>query len=220
MRPEDTPLLETDWAALDFESGGAAPGAAEEPVQVGIVVWRRGGEGPGEFFRSFIRPSRAITRPAREVHGIGDAETANAPEMGSLWPEFRQRMKGAVMLAHGAGTERRFLRAFPFHGFGPWIDTLAVSRALLPGLSDHSLSGVVTALGVERTVRALCPSLDWHDALFDAVACAVVLRQLSAEGGLGGMTVSQVAALDATAYHRHRRLKRAARDAGWDSGIA
>jgi DNA polymerase III subunit epsilon len=209
----DTPVREAAWAALDFESAGAAPGRSDEPVQVGMAVWR-GGE-LENFFRSYVHSALRITRAARQVHGIGEADVAAAPSMMALWPEFKARLSGAVLVAHGAGTERRFLRAFPLHGFGPWIDTLPLARALLPDLPDHALGTVAASCGLEAEVRRWCPDLDWHDALFDAVASLVFLRHVIAELGLAEARVGQLQNFDAAAYRQHRGLRRAARAAGW-----
>lgn len=212
----DTPVREAAWAAVDFESAGTAPGRTDEPVQAGIAVWRGGDAPPGEFFRSHVRSSVRITRAARDVHGITDGDVAAAPLMSSLWPEFKSRLTGAVVVAHGAGTEKRFLRAFPLHGFGPWIDTLPMARALLPNLPDHALGTVIGALELEDGIRVLCPGLSWHDALFDAVACLVFLKRVVQRLDLGAMRVGQLLGLDATAYRHHRGVLDAARGGGWE----
>ena len=213
MNRPDTLVGDAVWTALDFESAGAASGRSDDPIQVGMAVWR--GSGWSDFFRSYLHSAAGITPAARSVHGIRDADVHDAPSMAVLWPEFKARLGGAVVVAHGAGTEKRFLRAFPLHGFGPWLDTLALSRAVLPDLPGHSLGEVTAALDGEEEVRALCPALDWHDALFDAVACLVVLRRIITLGGLGTATVGELLAPDASAYHRRRALLRTARSAGW-----
>lgn len=211
----DTPVRDAVWAAIDFESTGARPGLGDEPVQVGIAVADGDRGTPGRFLRSYLRPAAGVTRTARAVHGIGEAETRDAPALADLWGGIRERLSGAVVVAHGAGTEKRFLRAFPLHGFGPWLDTLALARAVFPNLPEHSLSDVVKAAGVEPEVRALCPGLDWHDALFDAVACLVFLRAALDLAGWQEAVVGQILALDSSAYHRRRGVLRTARDAGW-----
>lgn len=213
MNPLDTPVREAAWAAIDFESAGAAPGRSDEPVQVGMAVMR-GGAVMG-FFRSYIQSPVRITRSARAVHGIGDADIASAPSMTALWPEYKSRLAGAVVVAHGAGTEKRFLRAFPLHGFGPWLDTLAMARAALPDLPEHSLGVVTRALSAEDEVRALCPEHGWHDALFDAVACLVVLRRIVERCALHDATVGELISADPAAYRRRRALLQTARSAGW-----
>ena len=210
----DTPVRDAAWAALDFESAGAARGRTDEPVQVGMAVWR--GAEIGDIFRSYINSPVSITRAARSVHGIGEAHLEGAPRMAALWPEFKARLAGSIIVAHGAGTERRFLRAFPLHGFGPWVDTLALARALLPDLRDHALATVITACGVGDKVRAICPHFDWHDALFDAVASLVFLRHVVGALGLENAPVGQLLNFDTSPYHRRRAVLRVARKAGWE----
>lgn len=219
MNALDAPVAETVWSALDFESSGAgAPGQIDEPVQVGMATWRVGDEAPRDCFRSYILPSATITPEAQAVHGITAQEVSEAPSMSSLWPEFRLRLRGAVVVAHGAGTEKRFLRAFPLHGFGPWIDTLALGRALHPALTSHSLSEVVARVGKEDEVRAVCPGLGWHDALFDAVACLVLLRTWLTDESLANASVGQLVNMSTGAYHRLRGARRVAGGAGWAPG--
>lgn len=213
----DAPVHEVAWAAIDFEGTGSAPGQSDEPVQVGIAVMSRGGEQPGNFFRSYVRAETRVTRAAAAVHRITDRELHDAPPLGLLWPEIKSRLSGAVVVAHGAGTEKRFLRAFPMHGFGPWVDTLALSRAFMPDLPDHSLAAVVHACGLVPHVREACSKHEWHDALFDAVACLVLLRHFVACFDLGESLVGQLVSQDAAAYYRARVMKRAAREAGLDS---
>ena len=210
----DSPVAEAAWAAIDFESTGFAPGQGDEPVQVGIAVSGRGPGIPGNFFRSLVRPGARLTQAATAVHHIRQGDVENAPSLVSLWPEIKARVSGAVVVAHGAGTEKRFLRAFPMHGFGPWIDTLVLARAFLPGLPDHSLAAVAGACGVEGTLREACPDLGWHDALFDAVACLVILRHFVEKFGLASRAVGELVSPDGGAYHRTRRLSRTVRDAG------
>jgi DNA polymerase-3 subunit epsilon len=83
-----------------------------------------------------------------------------------------------VVVAHGRGTEKRFLRAFPGHGFGPWVDTLVLARAVWPGLPSHALQTLCEAAGVDGSIRQLVPDRDWHDALFDAAASLLLLRHI------------------------------------------
>lgn len=211
----DTPVSEAAWTALDFESTGAVGGKIDEPVQVGMARWRWKEVEPRDFFRSMVHPSGSVSRSARAVHGIGDEDLRDAPAMVGLWPDFKVRLEGSVVVAHGAGTEKRFLRAFPLHGFGPWLDTLNMARAVLPDLPEHSLGTVINALDLEVEVRGLCPGLSWHDALFDAVACLVFLRRVIADLDLGGLRVGQMVNLDASAYHGRRNMLRFARSAGW-----
>lgn len=212
----DAPVREVAWAAIDFEGTGADPGQSDEAVQVGIARLHPGRQEPENFFRSFVRAESRVTRAASAVHRITDRDLEHAPPLPLLWPEIKSRLSGAVIIAHGAGTEKRFLRAFPLHGFGPWIDTLALARAVLPALEDHSLSSVAEEVRVVDSIRSACPGLDWHDALFDAVASLLVAQRIIARSGLQDFAVAQINNLDAAACHAHRAMKSLARDAGLD----
>jgi DNA polymerase-3 subunit epsilon len=165
------------FTAIDFESAGAAPGMTDTPVQIGLMSWSFEG-GYANAFVSYLQTDRPIRWSARKVHGIGPEELTDAPALLSLWPELKKRLTGAVVVAHGKGTEKRFLRAFPGHGLGPWIDTLLLARAAWPNLSDHSLGSICDQLGLSDEVRNLVPEKSWHDALFDAAASLVLLGHL------------------------------------------
>lgn len=197
-------IREHRFTAIDFESAGAGRGQTDCPVQVGIASWSvtAGHTAP---FVSYIHTSRPILWSAQKVHGITTADLADAPTLPSLWPEFRQRLAGGVVVAHGKGTEKRFLRAFPGHGFGPWVDTLLLARAAWPDLPNHSLGSLCAALDLTTTVQTLVVGRSWHDALFDAVASLVLLERLIATHQLGGQPVAALAHPDTSAWHRQRR---------------
>ncbi len=176
---------EIEFAAIDFESSGFGSDGTDEPIQIGIATMRAGEIDRDTYLRQFISPQndRPISDAARAVHRIDDAQLAGAPSLLSLWPQIRDALQGRVAVAHGAGTEKRFLRAFPLHGFKRWVDTLQLARTLLPDATSHSLGDLCRSLSLEDPIRTVCPGFDWHDALFDAVASLVLLRQLIRESG-------------------------------------
>ena len=124
------------------------------------------------------------------MHGITTADLTDAPTLLSLWPEVKARLGGRVMVAHGAGTEKRFLRAFPLHGFGPWVDTLLLARRFWPGVRDYSLETLIAAGGLLEELDAACPGRRFHDALYDVLpvcwCCGTVLQH----AGLAAMPMA------------------------------
>lgn len=178
-----TALQDLSWAAIDFESAGTVPGETDCPVQVGIVRVEKLFSAEPRLFTSYIACHRPVRWSAAKVHGITTATLADAPEFTTLWPDLRELLRGAVVLGHNPATEKRFLRTFPGHGFGPWVDTLALARQAAPTLPDHSLSCVCDALGITDSVTALVNApahARWHDALYDAAASLQLLRTLVA----------------------------------------
>lgn len=164
------------YAALDFETAGAAPGETDVPVQIGIACFRLG-ETP-ELWASYIASSRPVKWNAAKIHGITDETIRFAPSYNSLWPTIKNRLGSHIIVGHNLGTEKRLLRAFPGHGFGPWLDTLTLSRNCYPGLDNYSLENICDTLRLTEKVSELIPGKKWHDALYDATASAVLLQHI------------------------------------------
>lgn len=206
--PLHRPIRDCGFAAVDFESAGALRGHTDVPVQIGLAVMDAGSAGsaiPADgFLRSFLCAARPIAWCARKVHGITDADIGGAPPLLSLWTPIAGRLAGRCPVAHGAGTERRFLRAFPLHGFGPWVDTLKLAHAAFPDARSHALGALVESLGLKPELDGLCPGLRWHDALYDAAASLVLLRHLIRAGGLGDAPLETLVHPDRAAYYRRR----------------
>jgi DNA polymerase-3 subunit epsilon len=173
-----TLIREIPFASLDFESAGERANEAGVPVQIGIAWMERLDPLSDSFYRSYLRAARPVTWSAQQIHGITDRNLADAPDLLSLWPEIKERLGGRWIVAHGSGTEKRFLRAFPLHGFGPWVDTLSLSRKVLPGRASYALSDLVSGLELDSEARELLPDFRWHEALSDALASLLLLRKL------------------------------------------
>ncbi len=198
------PLRHCRFTAIDFESAGASRGKTDSPVQIGLASWSAE-TGHSDAFVSYLHTDQPVLWSARKVHGIGPEHLANAPTLLSLWPELKRRLAGAVVVAHGKGTEKRFLRAFPGHGFGPWIDTLLLARAVWPDLPDHSLGALCDSLSLTAEVRSIVPDKSWHDALFDSAASLVLLTRVIDALSLADQPLDTILHPDTSAWHLSRR---------------
>ena len=172
------------FTVLDFETTGVVKGWPNEPWQLGLVDVVDGEVVPETkwetLFRVGDRPfsPRAVGRYAERR-----AELAAAPEPMALWPEISARLVGRPLVAHNVSTERTMLtKLAPMTAFGPWIDTLQFARARYPKLPSHALGDLIAAFGLQKETDALCPGRTWHDALYDACACAVLAAHF-ARGG-------------------------------------
>ena len=169
--------------ALDFETTGPAGGWPNEPWQLGIVELD-----PGSFdvmpetkWETFFRidPERPFSPRAPGRWAQMRSELASAPGVYDIWPEVSRRLSGAVLVAHNAGTERTILgKMAPLAPWGPWTDTLALARRHWPHLPGHRLSDVVAAFCLKDRLDSIVPGRTWHDALYDAVAGALVYSHI------------------------------------------
>ncbi|MBT8037859.1 MAG: 3'-5' exonuclease [Verrucomicrobiae bacterium] len=192
------------FAAIDFESAGAQRGMTDVPVQIGMATWSQK-SGHADPFVSFIRADRPITWSAQKVHGISSDDLSEAPALMTLWPHIKGRLSNRIAVAHGHGTEKRYLRAFPAHGFGPWVDTLQLARAAWPELQSHALGDVCESFQLTGKITQLIAKKTWHDALYDATASLVVLEHLINQFDLAESPVDLLLHPDTTEWHRFRR---------------
>lgn len=192
------------FAGIDFESAGAERGKTDVPVQIGMASWSLE-KGHHDPFVSFLKTERSITWSAQKVHGITTADLADAPALMMLWPKIKATLGGNIVVAHGYGTEKRYLRAFPAHGFGPWVDTLLLSRAAWPELSSHALGDICEHFSLTPSIKKLVPDKTWHDALFDTVASLVLLEHLITEFQLADSSIEILTHPDTSVWHKLRR---------------
>ncbi len=182
---------------LDFETTGVVPGFRNEPWQLGMMTVADGrprcASLRGEWLRVGERPFNRFT-PGRHAQ-IRDA-LRTAPTLQDLWSAIAPDLQDRPLVAHNVATERAVLRdAFPLHRFGPWIDTLALSRRAWPGLRSYALEDLVGTLGLSGAVSGLCPGLEPHDARYDAAAAAVLVCHLLGQPGWRSLSLAELALL-------------------------
>lgn len=149
-----------EFAAIDFETTGYEHGASNEPWQLGLVLVDGAGnvkETKEWFFRSSLKP--------------------DAPSMMEQWEGFYPFLAGRRLVAHNVSTERTILtRAAPLTRWGPWVDTLKIAKAKYPRLPSYALGDLCSLFGVAPVLEGRT----WHDALYDALACAALAVKLKA----------------------------------------
>lgn len=183
------------FSVIDFETTGSVAGYRIEPWQVGVVNVEQGVVRVETQYESLFRiGDRPFNLRAPGRHARIRDQLAVAPTPSEVLPELVQRLSGVPVVAHNMGTERsQLLSMAPLHKFGPWIDTLKLTRNAYPLLESKSLEDVIDALGLRARVNAICPGREAHDALYDAVACAVLLEHFLALPGWERVTVEALA---------------------------
>jgi DNA polymerase-3 subunit epsilon len=166
-------IADASFAALDFEGAGAVPGLPDVPIQIGIASGCVGQK--PVLFDSFLAIDRPVSRGAQRVHGITDQQLVDSPTLLQLYPDLQLHLGNRPLVAHAHGTEKRFLASLPGHSFGPWIDTLKLTRKVYPQMASYKLGRLCDDLALTPNLRELVPNRDWHDALFDAAASLLIL---------------------------------------------
>ncbi len=199
-------IQDVTFTAIDFESAGTATGRTDAPVQIGTTTWSVA-EGISDTWMSYIFTDQEITWAAQKVHGITSSDLSDAPKLMLLWPKIKERLNNVAVVAHGHGTEKRFLQAFPAHGFGPWIDTLPLARACYPEFDNYSLGNICETLSLTESVTELVPDKTWHDALYDAAASIILLKHIVEHFELSSQPISFLTRLDTSQWRSSKHNK-------------
>ncbi len=191
-------IFDAEITVLDYESTGSLSGYANEPWQIGMVSLRGGKVDPDSLFESLLRvdANRPFNPHAPGRHALLRDAIAEAPTPQELWPEIRPRLTDYPLCAHNVATEKKFTRLMaPMHRFGGWIDTLRIARKVWLGCPSYALEDLIVMLDLKPKVDALCAGKEAHDALYDAVASAMLLEHLFEQPGWGDITVGELAGM-------------------------
>ncbi len=189
-------IFNAEITMLDFETTGSMRGFENEPWQIGMVTVKGGRVDTDSMFESLLKvdANRPFNPHAPGRHAVLRDEIAEAPARQEIWQQIQHRLTGFPIGAHNAATEKKVLRGMaPMHRFGPWIDTLRIARKAWLGCPSYALEDLIVMLDLKPRIDALCPDRDAHDALYDAVASAVLLEHLLAQPEWSHISVGDLA---------------------------
>lgn len=175
------------FVAFDFETTGTSPDK-DQIVEIGAVCFTTG-EVKHEY-TTLVKPTIPIPQGASDIHGITDADVADAPRISECIDALMSLMKEAVFVAHNIRFDILFLNAAlrqsgkqPIQNVS-LVDTLQVARKAVksPG---YGLQVLAQHFGI--VVH------NPHRALGDAHTCRqCLLHCLENMFVLGNLTLSEI----------------------------
>ncbi len=195
-----TPLTEARFVVVDVETTGCkAPQG--RVTEIACVTIERGRI--TENFASLVNPGEPIPLAITDLTGITNAMVANAPPFAAIAQEVQRRLASAVVVAHNAAFDRRFLTAeltrvdATFVWTAPTLCTVQLTRRLIPGLTSYRLGAIAAHLQIPHTACHRAPG----DALATAELFLRLLNQLTDQGQT---SVEAVAAFMTKGRRAHR----------------
>jgi len=179
-------LRDLTYVVFDTETTGLHPSQGDRIVSIAGVRIVNGRILSGEGFNRIVHPGRPIPAESVRFHGITDEMVKDKPPAEVVLPQFRAYAADAVLVAHNAAFDLKFLRmdeaAMGICFDNPVLDTMILSNFLDGPDAGHSLDAICERQGIVITDR--------HTALGDAmVTAAVLLRQIEALEARGIFTL-------------------------------
>jgi len=149
------------FVALDLETTGL-DSRHDEIIEFGAARFEKGQL--VATFSKLARPSRALPRAVELLTGITDQELAAAPLLADVLPEFLEFLGDDPLVAHNSPFDAGFLEEATGRRFRREVlDSLELSRIVMPEAPSHSLEKLAKQLGL--------PSERHHRAADDAELC-------------------------------------------------
>ena len=207
----DALLDEAEFVVFDLETTGLSP-ARDRICEVGAVRVRA--LELVDSFQSLVNPGVALPAPIARLTGLREAELGRAPGARRVVGQFRTFAGDALLVAHNAGFDQRFLEAQLERRLSePPLCTAALARRLLEGRARRvSLGSLAHFFGVSTQ--------PCHRALPDAEATAEVLvRLIGLAQELGARRLSELQTLAAPRKRRVYGKRNLAKGAPTQPGV-
>ncbi len=164
--------IDAPFTAVDVETTGFRANGPDRIVEIATVCFSS--DGITDRFVSLVNPERDVG--PTHIHGIHASDVADAPRFSEIAGDVIARLDGAVMIAHNASFDYRFLMAeLARIGYKapplPYICTLELSHDVHAVLPNRQLATCCQCLGI--------PLGHSHSALDDASATASLFLKLS-----------------------------------------
>ena len=135
------------FVCFDLETTGLSP-LSEKITEIGAVKVVNGEV--ADTFSTFVNPEKPIPSKIVALTGITDDMVSDAPSQSEAVSDFLKFAEGSVLVAHNAPFDTSFIRKacedmgveYDFTS----IDTVAISRAILPDIKNVKLDTVANYL--------------------------------------------------------------------------
>ena len=162
--------LRDDFVVFDIETTGFSP-IKNKIIEIGAVKVSDGKI--CDRFSCFVNPHTPIPFEIERLTGINDDMVADAEDIETVLPKFLVFCKGCVLVAHNASFDMSFIKENmkrqEIVQELTYVDTVAISRALLTDMAKHTLDSISKKLNISLE--------NHHRAVDDAEATAQIFEK-------------------------------------------
>ncbi|MBD2036995.1 3'-5' exonuclease [Leptolyngbya sp. FACHB-321] len=179
MQPTDQiPWYQARYKVIDLEGNGFQP---PDIVELAIVTLEQGviTSVPTVWL---LKPEQPITRFATKIHHITNKDVTSSPSFEEVQNEIEQELQDDYIIAHNASVDYKVLsRKLPTWKPKGILDTLKLSKKILPGMKSYSLSNLTEQLSINLSDTNHSDSLKPHRAGYDSLIAAHLFLYLLAQ---------------------------------------
>lgn len=162
-----------DYTVLDIETTGINP-HKDKIIEISAIRYRNNEE--TVQFSTLVNPEIAIPEEITTLTGIKNEDVSNAPKIDCVIPQLIEFLSSDIILGHNIHFDVNFINSASIERKlnsieNDTIDTLQISRKLLPSLKNHQLGTVAEYFNI--------PSENAHRALNDCRTTANIYFCLS-----------------------------------------
>jgi DNA polymerase-3 subunit epsilon len=167
-----------NYCAIDLETTGL-DFKKDEIISIGAVQIQSGRIVTETNYYREVLPKQIPSPSSIRIHGIRGIDLQSAPPLEIVLPEFAERLRGRVLVAHAAWVEKAFLRdhlkQLNLNFSKRMIDTAGLAR--ICGAVDVDLDYEPSLEHLARTLDL--PVYSPHHALGDALTTAIIFLALA-----------------------------------------
>ena len=165
--------IPNNYVVFDIETTGLDP-EFDEIIEIGAVKIKDGIK--IDTFNSLIKPEYEIDEFITELTGITNEMVENAPSIDEVLPKFMDFIRDYIIIGHNVNFDINFiydnleeLNIPPITN--DFVDTLRISRRLIPELKHHKLSDLANYFNIDTNGS--------HRSLKDVEITLEVLKNLN-----------------------------------------
>ena len=157
------------YAIIDVETTGGSP-SLDRVVEIAIIVFD--GREITDVFSTLVNPKRSIDPYVTRLTGITNDMVKNSPTFEEIHEKILEMTHENIFVAHNVkfdfGMLRQEFRRIGIDFNRKQLDTVNLSRKVLPGFNSYSLGNICESMGIDIADR--------HRALGDAKATVKLLE--------------------------------------------
>lgn len=172
VKNPDGQSLDDSYVVFDLETTGFSPDTSKI-IEIGAVKVQ--GQKIVDRFSTFVNPEVPIPLRIEQLTSINDSMVMDSETIDKILPQFLDFCEGSVLVAHNADFDYSFIRKnaadLGIDYSATVVDTVSLSRYLIPRLSRFKLDTIAKHLGVHLGSH--------HRAVDDAECTANIFIKLS-----------------------------------------